>query len=304
MKGSSFKYLLKEGVRNVWSNRVMSFTSIGVLTTCLIIVGAAYLITANVNNIVGYVGSQNEMVVFLKNVANEQREQQKASTEAQIKKIQNIKSLEFVSKEEALKNTKQSLGKDGHLLDGLEQRNTLPDSFVIKVKEISLAKDTSQSLKQISEIEIVKAADEVTETMTYIQKTVSTFGSILIIALAVISLFIISNTIRATIFARRKEINIMKFVGATNSFIRIPFVIEGLVLGVISAVIAFLLIWGSYSYMLISFQTKATIDIRVALQNMIAFKSIAFDIITFFLITGSVLGMLGSAISVRKHARV
>lgn len=304
MKGSSFKYLLKEGIRNVWSNRVMSFTSIGVLTTCLIIVGAAYLITANVNNMVGYVGSQNEMVVFLKDVANEQREQQKASVEAEIKKIQNIRSLEFVSKEQALQNTKQSLGKDGHLLDGLEQRNTFPDSFVIKVKEVSLAKGTAQSLKKINEIEIVKAADEVAETMTYIQKTVSTFGSILIIALAVISLFIISNTIRATIFARRKEINIMKFVGATNSFIRIPFVIEGLVLGVISAVIAFLLIWGSYSYMLISFQTKATIDIRVALQNMIAFKSIALDIITFFLVTGAVLGMLGSAISVRKHARV
>lgn len=304
MKGSSFKYLLKEGVKNVWTNRVMSFTSIGVLTTCLIIVGAAYLITANVNSMVGYVESQSEMVVFLKDVPNEERETQKTAVETEIKKIENIKSVEYTSKEVGLENMKESFDDDGHLLDDLEARNPIPDIFSIRVKDLALTKDTVAALEQISQVDIVQASNEVADTMTYIQRTINTFGSVLIIALGVISLVIISNTIRSTIFARRKEINIMKFVGATNSFIRIPFIVEGFMLGLISSTVAFLIVWGGYSYLISVFETGTTIWLQSAFESIIPFKDIALNLALFFVGTGTILGMIGSVISVRNHARV
>ncbi len=304
MKGSSFKYLLKEGVRNIWSNRVMSFTSIAVLTTCLIIVGAAYLITANVNSMVGYVESQSEMVVFLKAVPKEEREAQKNTVEAEMKKIDNIKNIKYTSKEDGLENTKDMLGENGHLLDGLEDRNTLPDMFSIRVKDLALTKETVSELQKIGDVDIVQASNEVADTMTYIQRTISTFGSVLIIALGVISLVIISNTIRSTIFARRKEINIMKFVGATNSFIKLPFIVEGFMLGVVSSTVAFLIVWGSYTYLISTLTTGTTIWLQSAFESIIPFKDIALNLALFFVGTGTILGMIGSVVSVRNHAKV
>lgn len=304
MKGSSFKYLLKEGVRNIWHNRIMSFTSIGVLTTCLLIVGAAYLLTKNVNSMVGYIESQSEMVVFLNDVPEEERENQKISVEKEIKAIENVNSLEYVSKEEGLEDTKTMLGDDAHLLDGLEGRNTLPDSFVIKIKDLSLTKDTVDKLKQLDLVEDVRASNEVADTLTYVQSSVATLGSVLILALAIISLVIISNTIRATIFARRKEISIMKYVGATNSFIRIPFIVEGFMLGLISAAIGFLLMWGAYHYLTSTLTSGTTVWLQSAFESIIPFEDIALNLGVFFGVTGTVLGMFGSAISVKNHAKV
>lgn len=304
MKGSSFRYLLKEGVRNVWHNRVMSFTSIGVLTTCLVIVGVAYLLTVNVNSMVGYIENQSEMVVFLKETTDEERETQRKEAEANIKKIDNISSISYVSKEQGLENTKEMLGEDGHLLDGLEERNTIPDSFVLKVKDLSLTKDTVNQLQAIEQVDIIQASNEVADTLTYVQKTVATFGGVLIIALAVISLVIVSNTIRATIFTRRKEISIMKYVGATNNFIRIPFIVEGFMLGFLSALIAFLLIWGGYIYLTSSLTEGTTVWLQAAFSSIIPFEKLALNVAVFFGATGTILGTIGSAISIRNHAKV
>ncbi|MFZ2539126.1 MAG: permease-like cell division protein FtsX [Oscillospiraceae bacterium] len=338
MKGSSFKYLLKEGVRNLWTNRVMAFTSVGVLTTCLLIVGTAYLLTANVDSMVSYVGGQSEMSIFLNEFVAPKPEQtppakgdntkvkddttktdgaeiKKANTyssnqdritaiKAEVEANPNVKSCEYISKEQGLENTKEMLGDKGYLLDSITDRNYIPDTFVITLKDVSLTAQTKSQLEKSAEVELIIASTTVSDTLTYIQRTINTLGTAIIIALGIISLVIISNTIRATIFTRRKEINIMKFVGATNSFIRIPFIVEGFVLGLISAVISYFVIWGSYSYLIQAFTTDVSVWLNSAFTSIIPFNEIALNLALFFVLTGTLLGSIGSVISIRNHARV
>ncbi|MEG0691682.1 MAG: permease-like cell division protein FtsX [Oscillospiraceae bacterium] len=330
MKGSSFKYLLKEGVRNLWTNRVMAFTSVGVLTTCLLIVGAAYLLTANVDSMVRYVEGQSEMSIFLNEFVEPAPEQTPpvegeappaegetppasiyssnedriTAIKAEIEANPNVKSCEHISKEQGLENTKEMLGDNGYLLDGITDRNYIPDTFVITLKDVSLTAQTKTELEKNSEVDLIVASTTVSDTLTYIQRTINTLGSAIIIALGIISLVIISNTIRATIFSRRKEINIMKFVGATNSFIRIPFIVEGFTLGLISASIAYLVIWGCYSYLIQAFTTDVSAWLNSAFKSIIPFNDIALNLALFFVITGTLLGSIGSVISIRNHAKV
>ena len=303
MKPSSLRYLIKEGFRNLWRNRIMSFTSVGVLTTCLLIVGAAFLLTVNVNSMVKYVEGQSEMCVYMVNgLSDEELETAKAAITA----TTNVTEVTFVSAEEGLENTKEQFGSDGYLLDGYEgEDNPIPDSFVVKINDISKTRETQDALSAISGVDLVNASGEVADTLSYIQDTVWTLGIIIIVALAVISLVIIANTIRATIFTRRKEINIMKFVGARNSFIRIPFVVEGFALGLIAALIAFLAIWGAYSYLIDAFGSgMSSYWLQSAFDSLVPFSEIAPWLALFFAGTGTVLGVLGSLVSIRNHIKV
>lgn len=300
MKFSSFRYLVKEGLKNVWHNRVMSFTSIGVLTTCLIIVGAAYLITVNVTSMVSFIENESEMVVIVADIDDTAVTQ----LEADIKSIANVKACTFVSKSQGLENAKAMLEGDGFLLDGFEDRNVIPAMFEIRVKDLELSRETAAQLASLNGVELVQASHEVADTLTYVQTTVNTFGFILIGALGVISLVIIANTIKATIFTRRKEINIMKYVGATNSFIRIPFVVEGFMLGLISSTLSFFIVWGSYHYLTSALTMGGSVWLQSAFESIIPFEQLAADVGIFFIGTGTLLGMIGSAISIRNHARV
>lgn len=369
MRFSSFRYLVKEGAKSLWTNRVMTFTSIGVLTTCLFIVGAAYLLTVNVSSMVSYVETQTEMSVFLEDFAKPEIDAPKTSIEndtpegdtddtaapegdtapegtddtapegdtegetdteteeslaqrlaeekeryrqakvaeiqAEIESNPNVNSVEYVSKEQGLEDTREMLGDQGYLIDDIKDRNYIPDTFVITLKDIALTAATKSEIERISGVDLVMASTEVSDTLIYTQRAISTIGSGIILALAVISIVIISNTIRATIFARRKEINIMKFVGATNSFIRIPFVVEGFLLGLLSALISYLFIWGGYSYLINSFSTAdATMWLSSVLQNVVPFEDVAKNLALFFGITGTVIGSVGSLISIRNHVKV
>lgn len=301
MKASSFKYLLKEGCKNVWHNRVMSFTSIGVLTTCLIIIGVAFLITANINQMVGHIEKQNEMVVFLDDVNAEKMK----AIEETIKANENIGDIKFVSKEEALEITKEEFSdEDAYLLDDIKDRNGIPNSYQVKIKDLQKSEETQKQLESIDGVYLVKSSPEVTTVITSTKSIVTTFGMILILALAVISLVIITNTIRATIFTRRKEISIMKYVGATNNFIRIPFVVEGFLLGVISSLIAFFIIWGGYSYLIGTINDGATGWLGDVFSEVIPFEAIALYLGGFFFVTGAAVGTAGSAISIKNHVKV
>ena len=296
MRASSFRYLLKEGLRNMWRNRVMSLTSIGVLTTCLLIVGAAFLLTVNVNSMVKYVEGQSEMCVYMKEGLTEEDLTQ---AEEAIRAVPNVKEVTFISKEEGLENTKESFGDEGYLLEGYEgEDNPIPDSFVVKVNEIDQTRDTQKALQEIAGVDVVNASGEVADTLSYVQNTVVTLGTVVIIALAVISLVIISNTIRATIFTRRKEINIMKFVGATNWFIRWPFIIEGLIIGAIAATLSYFGSWYIYTY----FVDNVFAGINIV--KLLDFESIKGLLILIFYGTGLFIGIAGSSLAIRKYLRV
>lgn len=301
MKGSSFKYLLKEGVRNLWTNRVMALTSIGILTTCLLLVGAAYAVTLNVNSMVRFVESQNEMSVFL---FRETAEEDIPSIRSEIENIPNVAEATFISKEEGLQKTMEDFGDDAYLLEDIQDRNPVPDMFVVKVADIARTAETKAAIEQIGGVEQVNAATGMATTLTNVRDIVATLGSTIILALGIISLVIIANTIRATIFTRRKEINIMKFVGATNSFIRIPFLVEGFMLGLISALISYLVIWGAYTYLISAITGDSSSFLQSAFASLIPFRELAGQMAVFFGVTGTVLGTFGSAISIRNHVKV
>lgn len=330
MKANSFRYLTKQGIKNLWLNRMMTLASIGVLTACLLIVGLAIILTQNIDNMAHYVEDQTEFVAFMYREndyiqiqvdAGEQPIVATADTpegqtpqwdsfvqevKKKIEAIPNVSSVEYISKAQGLNNMRSQLGEYASLLDELEDDNPLNDSFTIRVEDLTKIKETTTRVQSVNGIQSVNAANDVAETLTFIRQIVNAVGGAIILALVIVSLVIIVNTIRATIFARRKEINIMKFVGATNSFIRLPFIVEGIVLGLLSAVIAYCIIWGAYSYILNAFSEGGIVPtfIGSAFKNIIPFKDVALDLGVFFGASSIGIGVLGSLMSIRNHIKV
>ena len=301
MKGSSFSYLIKEGARNIWVNRMMSLASIGILVSCMLLIGSAILLSINLNGMVSYVENQNEMVAFLEDSADDVTV---SAVEAALNSNDNVDSFAFVSREEALERYSEIVPDS--LLENLEQdkEEVFPLSFRITLKDLSLIDETTAQIESIPGIMRVNAPTNVAETVTGIKRAVYTCGSGIIIILLAVTLIIIANTIKVTVFNRRKEINIMKFVGATDRFIRMPFVVEGILLGVISACIAYLLLWGGYTYLINYVQTQASATLSAFLKNLVPFSQVAKQLLASFAVGGIAIGVFGSMIFVRKHLKV
>lgn len=330
MKANSFKYLTKQGVKSLWLNRMMTLAAVGVLTACLLIVGFAVLLTENINSMVDYVQSQNEFVAFMEYEEDYIASQKAANeepfvpswelpegetsqwalflqeTQKKIEDLPNVRTVKYVSIDEGLEEMKDQLGEYAELLDDYKEagENPLNEKYVITVHDLAQLEETCNQVAELPGVYRVKAANEVASTLTDIRKIINVVGWSIVLALVVVSLVIIVNTIRATIFARRKEINIMKYVGATNSFIRLPFVVEGICLGLLSALIAYLIIWAGYSYVLDSFVGQTSSWLQSAFQNIIPFKDVALYLVLFFMASGVGIGVLGSAVSIRNHIKV
>ena len=302
MKASSFKYLVKEGGKNVWLNRLMSFASIGVLTTCLLLIGFSWLLSANIASMIDYIGDQNEVVMFIKDDVSEE------DVAANLQTLQHDSRLfdvTYVSKEQAMEELSETMEDSAALLEGLEgDENPLPRSYRFRIVDLE---DTSEIVSEFSQnpiTEQINAPTDVADTITNIRDMINLFAMIIIIALVIVSLVIISNTIRATVFSRRKEINIMKYVGATNNFIRIPFFVEGIFIGLISAAIAFLLIWGIYFLLFSLMADYASSWLNDLIASIIPFEQIAGELLGGFVLAGVVVGAVGCTFSVRNHLKV
>ena len=295
MKGSSFTYLLKEGGRNIWVNRMMSLASIGILVSCMLLIGSAILLSINLNGMVNYVENQNEMVAFLEDSADDTLVN---AVKSALDQNDNVDSYAFVSREEALERYSEIVPDS--LLENLEadKDEVFPLSFRITLKE-SIAK-----IESIPGIMQVNAPTNVAETVTGIKRAVYIGGSGIVVILLSVTLIIIANTIKVTVFNRRKEINIMKFVGATDLFIRMPFGVEGILLGVISACIAYLLLWGGYTYLIDYVQTQTATGFSAFLKNLVPFSQVAKQLFASFVTGGVAIGVFGSMIFVRKHLKV
>ncbi len=298
MRIGSLTYLFKQGVKNAYVNKAMSLASVGVLTACLIIVGVAALFSVNIKNIMGAVQQQNEIVAY---VDDEIEAGKEAQIDRQIRALPNVVSVEYISKEQAFKEQKDKLGE---LLEGYENEGVFPASYRIKVKDAEILKQDVELIKGISGIYKVDAPTDIAEVMMKIDSGVTVGGIVLIIALLAVSFVIIMNTIKITVFSRRREINIMKYVGATNGFIRLPFIVEGIIIGAISAVVAFLIIWALYSRVYSGLSADMSVFMRTAADALISFKSIGFPLFLVYLFMGALVGSLGSAISIRKHLKV
>lgn len=313
MKASSFTYLSRQGVKNLWKNRMMTVASVGVLTACLLIVGVAVLLTENISAVVEYVESQNEFVAFIQTEENYSEQIGDYddwsavcdSIMAEIAAIDNVDSVEFVSKDEGLESLKSQFGENADLLDAYTgDENPLNDSITIRLVDLSLLDQTAAQVSAVTGVLSVSAASEVAETLTEIRHIVNVTGWSLVVALVIVSLVIIMNTIRATIFSRRKELNIMRYVGATKAFIHLPFLVEGVLLGLISAGISYLVIWRAYVYILSLLNNNGTSWLDTTLQHVIPFSAIALPLAGFFVGAGVLIGIVGSGMSIRNHIKV
>lgn len=289
---SGFGYLIKEGVKNVWNNRIMSIASICVLISCLVLTGSAVLLSMNVARVVESVGDSNETTVFLKDdVSNVEA----AYIGRDLEKLSNIATVEFYSKEDAFKEYEDVLGEE--IFANLQgDDNPLPDAYHISMVDLSEYEQTVSQITSIDGVDSVRNIGEIAERLTSINNLVTTVSLWVVLALTIISLFIISNTIRMTMYSRRFEISIMKSVGATNSFVRIPFVIEGMLMGLISAILSTVLLYFLYNGIM-EVITNIIPMTSIPIQNVIAIVAGAF------VVSGMLIGALGGFISIRKYLK-
>lgn len=292
MKLSSLRYLLREGFRNIWQNRFMSIASIGVLISCLLLTGFAYLVFANIDHAFDWVYGQNVVVVFADPDATEE---QTAAMGETIRGITNVQSVEFVSKDEALWKMADDL-PENTFEEMQGENNPLQDSFIVSLRDLSQLDATVMQLQKLDKVEDVTYDGDIAETLTRIKQVVMAVGGWIIAMLLLVSLFIIANTIKLTVYNRRLEIYIMKSVGATNGFIRLPFIIEGIVLGLVSGLLSF----GIIAYLYDKLSGMFTFGISF---SPLKFSAVWVVLFVGFLVAGTLTGIAGSAISMTKYLK-
>jgi len=292
------KFFIREGFRSLKRNSTMSAAAITSVIAALLVIGIFFIIVINIDYAATKLESQIEMMVYLEDGLSENIID---TMETEIRSINGVKSVEFISKDTALSNLEKNWGENSYLLEGLEGDNPLPDAFLITLSDPSDASGVALSVSSISNIEkVVYGKEELAKLLnaTYVMRMSSV---VIILILLFISIFIIANTIKLTLYARRREIGIMKYVGATDWFVRMPFIIEGIVVGMIGAVVSTVILGVGYYYCsgLVKNQMIGFMSI-----SLIPFNQIIVSMVILLIIVGVVIGAVGSLISVRKFIKV
>ena len=293
MRFSSLRYLIKEGFRSLWQNRFMAIASIGVLVSCLLLTGGAYLVFVNIDSAFDWVYGQNVVVAFARGDCTEE---ETAALMDKLKGLSNVTDVTFVSKEESLEKYKDSIPAATYQ-DMQGENNPMPDSYVVTFGDLTEFDATLAQIQQIPEVEDVSYNADIAATLTRVRHIILVVGGWIILMLLLVSLFIIANTIKLTVYNRRLEISIMKSVGATNAFVRIPFVVEGMVLGLIAGGLAYGILYFLYTKLSEMFHFGSM------MQGLVSFSSVWWIVLVGFLGIGVLTGMAGSAISIRKYMK-
>lgn len=292
MNIGSIGYLFKEGIKNVWNNRMMSIASVCVLVSCLVLTGSALLLSLNVAEIVDSVGDSNVTTVYLKDDIDDL---EGTYISKEIGNLSNVTEASFYSKEDAILTYKEVLGEE--VFKNMQgENNPLPNAVNVTVDDLSLYDETVSQILKIDGVDSVNSNREVAQKLTSLNNLVAKLSFWVVLALGIISLFIISNTIRMTMYSRRFEISIMKSVGATNSFVRIPFIIEGVIMGLVSALISTVALKFLYDAVLQAVQHFIPV-------TTIPFESVMWSVAGGFAIAGALVGALGGFISIRKYLK-
>ncbi len=345
MKISSVKYLVGEGAKNAWVNRLMTIASVGVLVACMVIIGLAILISENVNKAVGKLEQQNVVMAYMKDynwaLYGDDKDNSSSDTSAvsseeaassdtqqteeqadengikpgdyvihnadeakalceEIAKIDNVASVTYVSSSEGLESVKKSMleGQESYFtfLDD-KYGNPMSDAAKITMKDMARFDETIEQIKKIDGINKIQSQNDLADKITAIKRGVGIAGFWIIAILMIIALVIVSNTIRVTMYNRKLEISIMKAVGATDSFVRIPFVVEGMIIGLVSAVIAEGLLY--FCYRVATETIMSTLDT----SDIVHYSDVAWWLLLIFVGIGIFAGILGSVIMISKYLR-
>ena len=331
MKLASIKYLTGEGFKSVWANRLMSLASTGVLVACMVIIGLAILIAENVNMAVGNLEKQNVVMAYMKDYTwalyEEDKTENTSSEETteqadkngikesdyiihnekeakalcdEIAKLPNVAEVTYVSGEEGLENTKNIL-PDGQeeYFTFLEEEygNPLSGAAKVTMTDMALFNETVEQIKKIEGVSSIQSQGDLADTLNALKKGIGVAGIFIISILVIISLVIVSNTIRVTMYNRKLEISIMKAVGATDAFVRIPFVVEGMLIGIISALISEGLLYFCYRV------ATETIISTLGTTDIVKYSEMALPLLLVFLAIGILAGVIGSVIMIGKYLK-
>lgn len=290
MRFNMFRYLLKEGYRSLRKNSFMSLASILVLVCCLLLTGCAFLVFENIDHGFEWAYQQNMVAAYsVSGATDEQNEDILAAITA----LENVESVEFISNDELLERYKDEFGD---LFNDLKEDNPLQDAFMVRFRDLSLFDQTVEQIQKIPDVESVDFNSDLSATLVKIRNLVFTVGIWVIALLLLVSLFIIANTIKLTVYTRRLEIFIMRSVGATAWFIRFPFMIEGLILGTAAGTVSYGLLYGLYAAIRKVFPFASNFQ-------LIAFGQVWWQLLLGFLAGGMLVGLLGSAISTGRYLK-
>ena len=295
MRFSTKQYFIKETYKSIRRNGFMSFASISTVAVSLLVLGMFLMIFLNTNNLAQYLENQVQISVYMQDSATDK---ELASVKDKLTKMPGVVKVTQVNKQQALERFKKRLGDQEQPLNSLGKENPFPNSFEVQVDNPDRIKVLTPQIGQLPKVETAKFGQEVVEHLFQLTKILRLGGIVLVVFLAMATLFIISNTIRLTVFARRKEVIIMKYVGATDWFIRWPFLLEGMTLGFFGAVVAFVLINSIYASLL------DRIHATLAFLPLLPTSPLLLYVDLFLLAAGTGIGALGSYISLRKFLRV
>ncbi len=292
---SGFGYFLGEGLRSVFIHKFMSFAAVTIIAACLLITATFTLVAYNLDLKIKDMGRLSEIIVYIDESLTED-EARLVGTK--ISKLENVDKIVFVTKEELLEEFIKESGDDAYFLEDLNENNPLRHSVRVTMKDISLHAETVEALMKISGVASNNSEKAVSDMLIQVRRVVNLVCFTLIAMLGAVSVFIISNTVKLAMFNRREEISIMKMVGATNHFIRAPFIVEGMTLGLLAAIIAFFAQWGVYHYI-----TKE-LQAGTAILEMVPFSGFSTMLALILAGVGLVVGAAGSTLTIRRFLKV
>ena len=297
MKYSVLGYLIGEGFRNVLKNKKSTAASLMIMCATMFVFGIFFLIGQNVQNVIKQVEEQQAMQVFIKPDATEQ---EITDLGTKIREIEYVNKAEYVTKEDALNTVKTWLKDSQGLLDPYAKNNPFKASYVVTLTDLSKIQEVESKIALFEQVNNITVRNETINRLLDIANGIKTVSAVILVLLIFISIFIIANTIKLTVHARRKEISIMKYVGATNGFIRWPFMVEGIIIGVMSAMFSVLVLGIVYNYI-----TGRAAGMAQTIQiNLLQFSDTFSLLILIYLVLGIGIGTIGSAISMKKYLEV
>ncbi|MDR0983392.1 MAG: permease-like cell division protein FtsX [Ruminococcus sp.] len=307
MRISSVKYLARLGVSGIGKNKIMSFASYCILLVSILLVGFSLLFTLNISKVIKNIESKNEIIVFLQKDISQDVV---TALGEELSRMSNISEVLFYSKEEgfeAIKNSLRESGMDADaIFESLGDDNPLVDSYRVKIIDINKNSETISDLQAMNGVRNIGASTTFAKLLIQVRTITNVISLVIIFALFIVSMVMISNSMRTSVFARRKEIGIMKYVGATNSFIRIPFFIEGMTVGALSGLSAAVITAFSYDYILnfLGEYNDFMSMIGTSSNGLIPLSNVIYYVVILYTLAGAILGAIGTMISMRRHLSV
>ncbi len=300
MRYNSLTYLISEGFKNVLKNKKSSMTSLVTMICAMFLFGAFFTMGENIDEILRQVQEEQGMQVF---ITDEATDEDIKNLKDEISSLDGINTVVFKSKQEALDSMKESYKDNPDVFAGYEgENNIFPASYIVTLTDLSLSNEIQDKISRMDFVKEITSSNVTIDTLMRIAKGINVAILVIFVLLLLIAVTIITNTIKLTVHARRKEISIMKYVGATNSFIRWPFMVEGMIIGILSASITIVILAGIYNYLLRKIEASEAFS-RLGV-SLLQFPDMARTIIIVFLILGIGIGIVGSRISMKKYLEV